>query len=232
VVKLLVLYLHLIATCTAIGSILATDLRLMARLRDPGFRVAPPNRFVTQLVAGSLALLYVTGVWLIAIGLVERGDYLENQKLLGKLLLVVVLTVNAVALHFVTFPRLQRGKRLGPWSLNQAFGVALPIAISTALWLFCAFLGIARPWNHVVPLGFVLAIAAALTIAAWSGVMLLLMYAARAPRATAAVPPRPKVAPVRHQTAATTSLAQKVGRTPIAKPQRIGGELAGQLAAD
>ena len=90
--KLTLLYLHLIAVSLAVGSILVTDLRLLARMRDPGFRLAAPNLFIVKLVAGSLVLLYVTGASLIVIGLGERADYLGNPKLHGKLLLVGALT--------------------------------------------------------------------------------------------------------------------------------------------
>lgn len=173
-IKLLVLYLHLIATCIAIGSILATDLRLVLRLRAPGFRLAPPNRFVVQLVTGSLILLWVTGACLLAIGVGERSDFLHNPKLQGKLLLVGALTLNAAALHLYAFRWLQGGRRIDLFTLRGSVGIAMPIAVSNALWLYCAFLGIARTWNDAVPLTQVLGIAVVLTVSAWAVVMLAL----------------------------------------------------------
>lgn len=132
-IKLLVLYLHLIATCTAIGSILATDLRVVARLRTPGFRLAPPNRFVTQLVGGSLAVLWLSGACLVAFGLSERPDFLHNPKLQGKLLLVTALTLNAASLHLCVFPNLQRGRRIDLARSRDSLGLAMPIAASNVL---------------------------------------------------------------------------------------------------
>jgi hypothetical protein len=36
----------------------------------------------------------------------------------------------------------------------------MPVALSNCLWMFCAFLGIARPWNDSMPMRDVLEIAA------------------------------------------------------------------------
>lgn len=177
-VKLLILYLHLIATCVAVGSIVATDLRLVSRLRTPGFRFAPPNRFVTQLVGGSLILLWLSGACLVAFGVGERPDFLNNPKLQGKLLLVAALTLNAAALHLHVFPSLQRGRRIDWARPRDSLGIALPIAASNVLWLYCAFLGVARPWNHAVPLTYVLSVAGLLTALAWVAVLLVIALTA------------------------------------------------------
>ena len=175
----LVVYAHLIATCVALGSILASDLRLITRLRDPEFRLAPPAPFVAWLITGSLVILVLTGSGLIALGMQQRPDYLANPKLQAKLVLVAVLLVNAAVLHRATFPWLARGKRLKVFSTRVVFGVALPVAVSIALWLYAAFLGVARPWNFAVPASHVLAIGAALVASAWFAAMFVVHVAAR-----------------------------------------------------
>jgi hypothetical protein len=167
----LVVFLHLLATCTALGAILATDLRLLTRLRDPTFRVAPPNGFVARLVSCSLAVLYLTGGVLIAMGLSERADYLQNQKLLAKLAIVALLTLNAFALHLITFPWLSQGRRIKVWSARVCLGVALPLAVSNALWMYAAFLGVARPWNFTMAGSTILELALAITLVAWGAAM-------------------------------------------------------------
>jgi hypothetical protein len=178
--KLLVVYIHLLATCSALGAILATDLRLLCKLAGYRVRIAPPNGFVTRLVGLSLVLLVLTGAGLIGLGLLERPDYfLGNPKLQAKVLLVATLTVNAFVLHRFTFPRLARGRRVTLASLPDALSVAVPVALSNCLWLFIAFLGIARPWSYVMPLGDVLGIAAALFSFTLIGVLLMLAIAAR-----------------------------------------------------
>ncbi len=178
----LVVYAHLLATCLALGSILASDLRLITRLRDPGFRLAPPAPFVAGLITASLVVLVITGGVLIVLGMQQRADYGSNPKLQAKLVLVAALVVNAMVLHRSTFPWLARGKRLQVFSARVVFGVATPVAASLALWLYVAFLGIARPWNYTMSASFVLAVGAALVAACWLATMVIVDVAARLQR--------------------------------------------------
>lgn len=175
--KLFILYSHLLATCTALGVIIATDLQLLGKLTRPGLRIESPGKYVERLIMASLGVLYVTGGFLIWLGLQERPDYLLNPKLIGKLLLVGVLTANAVVLHHLVFPRLPNMKNLADWSAQDRLSIALPVALSNSLWMFCAFLGIARPWNYSMPLFSVLGIAAGVFAALFGGVLLMLKFA-------------------------------------------------------
>jgi hypothetical protein len=182
--KLLILYVHLLATCTALGVIIATDLRLLGKLASPDLRIAPPNKYVEQLVAAALATLFATGGALVWLGLQERPDYLLNPKLVAKLVLVALLTANAVVLHRYTFPRLTRQLPVAAWRFADRLEVALPVALSNSLWMFSAFLGIARPWNFSMPLFEVLGIALLVFAAALCGVMLVLSFASWRGRVT------------------------------------------------
>jgi hypothetical protein len=173
---------HLLAASMALGAIVATDLRLLSKLSQDKVRIAPPNPFVTRIVMLALLLLYATGGAICIQGLADRPDYLENPKLQAKVALVIVLTLNAFVLHKVTFPRLARGRRVPRWNVIDWIVVAVPVATSNSLWLFCAFLGIARPWNYVVPLRDVLEIAATLFLVVQLGVITILAMAGRSPR--------------------------------------------------
>ena len=59
-------YLHLIATCSAIGTIVITDMRLMAKVLGYSVVIPPPERFETVMISVSLLVLYVTGQCLLA----------------------------------------------------------------------------------------------------------------------------------------------------------------------
>ncbi len=154
------LFLHLVATCAAIGTIVITDLRLMATLMDYRVVIPPPQRFETVMITFSLVLLYLTGGVLIAVGLASNPLYLDNAKLQGKLVLVALLTANAFVLHFMLFPLLGRGEPVSHWSRHQLLLVSATVSLSNSLWLYCAFLGVARVWNYSVGLPFVLAVGA------------------------------------------------------------------------
>ena len=159
-------FLHLLAASMALGAIVATDLRMLSKLAHQRIRIPPPNDFVARLVTIGLLLLYATGIGIVAMGLLKNPDYLANAKLQGKLVLVVLLTINAFVLHRLTFPRLARGRSLSRWRFVDWLVIVPPVALSNSLWMFCAFLGIARPWNNAIPLREVLEIAGALYLMA------------------------------------------------------------------
>ena len=177
--QLLTVYVHLIATCMAIGVIVMTDMRLVAKLAGYRVTIPPPERFESRMIMVATALLLLTGTALVAMGLVADPRYLDNPKLQAKLVLVCLLCANGFALHYITFPRLARGCTVASWSLRDLFAVAVPVGLSNSLWTYCAFLGIARPWNFSVPIGDVLGFAAALFMVAVSAVLIGLRFAAR-----------------------------------------------------
>lgn len=178
--KLLLLFAHLLGTSLALGAIVATDIRLLRRLADDRVRIAPPNPFVMRLITIALVVLYLTGGAMVALGLIDDPTYLSgNPKLQGKLILIAVLSINALVLHHYTFPSLARGRRVARWKPADFMRVALPVALSNCLWMYCAFLGIARPWNHTVSIGFVLGTAVWLFAAALAGITTILVIAAQ-----------------------------------------------------
>ena len=176
--QLLVLFVHLVGVCLALGMILLSDARLLARVAGYRVVILPPSRFDTRVITAALLLLTVSGAVLIAYGMAARPDYLANPKLQVKLALVLALAVNAVVLHRVVFPILERARPVSRWTSRSRWRVALSVGLSNSLWLYCAFLGIARPWNFTLPfwqvfvvapllwLGFALAIRFTLTLAA------------------------------------------------------------------
>ena len=178
--KLLLLFAHLLGTSLALGAIVATDIRLLRRLADDRVRIAPPNPFVMRLITVALLLLYATGTAMIALGVTGDPDYLSNNpKLQAKLVLIALLTVNALVLHRYTFPGLARGRRVARWKVGDFMRVAVPVSLSNCLWMYCAFLGIARPWNHSASFGFVLGTGAWLFAATLAAVTTILVVAAQ-----------------------------------------------------
>lgn len=163
------LFLHLIATCAAIGTIVITDMRLMARLLGYRVVIPPPQRFETVMISVSLVLLYVTGGVLVMLGMAGNPDYLANEKLQGKLVLVGLLTVNAFVLHYRTFPILGRSQPVSGWTQMQWMTLAGSFSLSNSMWFYCAFLGVARPWNFTVTAWFVLSVG----LLAWALVFVL-----------------------------------------------------------
>jgi len=176
--SMLLVFAHLLAASTALGAIVATDLRLLSKLAEDRTRIAPPNEFVARIVVVALVVLYATGAALVWQGALEHPDYLANPKLQAKLVLVVLLTINAFVLHRLTFPRLARGRRVARWHASDWLLIGIPVGVSNFLWMFVAFLGVARAWNHTVSFGDVMAIAAVVYAIAQGAVFSILAVAA------------------------------------------------------
>jgi len=176
---LLTVFVHLIATCMAIGVIVMTDMRLLAKLAGYRVVIPPPERFETLMIVVAMTTLVLSGVALIMFGLADNPDYMRNPKLQAKILLVGMLVANAFALHYITFPRLAKARPVASWRTRDHLSVAMPVGLSNSLWMYCAFLGVARPWNFTISLLGVLAIACALFVIATVVIWLALRFAAR-----------------------------------------------------
>jgi hypothetical protein len=157
--KTLIVYIHLIATCAAIGTIVITDLRLAAKAMGYRVVIPAPERFETVMVSMALAMLYITGAGLVYLGLQADLEFLANQKVQAKLVLVALLTINAIVLHKMVFPVLGRSRPVSRWSRSDWITVAGSVSLSNSIWFYCAFLGINRVWNGTVSIGFVLGVA-------------------------------------------------------------------------
>ncbi|MBK7546599.1 MAG: hypothetical protein IPI20_01730 [Rhodoferax sp.] len=217
-----VVYLHLIATCASIGTIVITDLRLMAKVLGYRVVIPRPERFETVMISVALALLYLTGAAIVWMGLEKNPAYLSNGKLQGKLVLVGLLTANAFMLHRQVFPILGRSRPVSRWRRSEWAQVASAVSFSNSAWFFCAFLGIARIWNNTVSVWFVLSVA----VAAWSVVFVivngvLLMASRDAPKE------RPDW--IDSVKATLSDFAEISDRTPLvqsSKPRRQSGAIA------
>lgn len=177
--KLLVLFIHLLSTCLALGIIALSDLRLLRRAMGYNVVIPPPSRFDSRIVMLALTLLCLSGGLMIFWGLQANPDYLNNPKLQAKLLLVGLLIANAFVLHRRVFPKLRRREPVCQWQTPQLRLVTASVSLSNSIWIYCAFLGIARPWNFAVPIHEVLAVALALWIMLALAVRLVLFLAGR-----------------------------------------------------
>lgn len=177
--KTLIVYVHLIATCAAIGTIVITDLRLAAKALGYKVVIPRPERFETSMITLALAVLYLTGATLVYLGLQNDPHFFNNEKVLAKIILVGLLSINAFVLHRAVFPILGRSKPVSRWSKLDWGTVAGSVSLSNSLWFFSAFLGIARIWNGTVSTGFVLSVAAAAWFTVFVLVNILLSLASR-----------------------------------------------------
>lgn len=139
-----VLFAHVLAFAVTLSAVLREDMRLLSTRRVDQARLRQTMRGVTF----GLVVLWVTGLALVAIGAAgSPSPWVPSAKLVAKLVVVTLLTLNGWALHARVFPRLRAGNLF--WSASLRLPAALG-AISTASWLYAAFVGVARPLSPLL----------------------------------------------------------------------------------
>ena len=167
--KTLIVYAHLLAACVAVGVLLIQDLALAkskgSRLSEMAIKELTKS---ADIMFMALVVLWISGLALVLVGYIDNPQqYLLNEKLWAKFTVVSVLTLNGIALHYFSFPRMISSRGLlGQPAIEQIL-MALTGAISTVSWLFACYLGIARNWNYTVDYSFVMFIYSGLLICAF-----------------------------------------------------------------
>jgi hypothetical protein len=153
-------FCHALAFAFAIVTVAREDLALLAADHIDAARIESAGRHLVLL----LGLLWLTGGALVLLHVGSNfGTLLEKPKLLAKLSVVALLTINGLLLHRVAFPMLTR-------PLRDVRGAALVCttlgAVSTVTWLYAAFLGVARIIAPTMSYGAFMAVYALLLVGA------------------------------------------------------------------
>jgi len=168
---------------------------------------------LSRIVTWGLVLLWTTGIGLIWLNLLEKPEYLTNQKLWAKIIIVMILTLNGMFIHHKVMPLLKQrlGQRLFvSVSRVQIATLTLIGSISFVSWTMPFVLGKASELNYVTPMWLILAIYGAVVTAGWLGSFILMGSIAAIQRAFTRI-------------AATTMQASENwenGEVDIAKPVR------------
>jgi hypothetical protein len=167
--KTLIVYAHLLAACVAIGILLIQDLALAKSKGSPLSATAIKDLTKSaEIMFIALIMLWISGLSLVLIGYLDNPEqYLMNEKLWAKFTVVSVLTLNGIALHYFSFPRVTSRKGLLGLPTFEQILVTLTGALSSVSWLFACYLGIARPWNYTVDYSFIMFIYSGLLIGAF-----------------------------------------------------------------
>lgn len=137
-----ILYIHLFSFAFAITIVLREDLRFIVA----GIIDFQSLNKVSYYLQGLLGLLWLSGIALIAI---KPGLNVEqiatNTKILCKLVVVSILTLNALCLHRFVFPHFDNKLKNTRKSVNYIASMSCIFgAISTVSWLLAAFVGAAK----------------------------------------------------------------------------------------
>lgn len=158
--KTLIVYVHLIAACVAVGILLIQDLALAkTRGRALPSQAIDELQRAAKIISLALIVLWISGLMLVVIGYIDNPqEYLLNQKLWAKFTVVGILTLNGIALHHFSFPRVVSSRGiLGLGNIEKTLVIFTGV-VSSVSWLFACYLGIARPWNYTVDYSFVMVV--------------------------------------------------------------------------
>jgi len=168
--------LHLLAFAIGLGSAILADWIVLSRMtfRPISKRAEQQLTDLSRAVTVGLALLWITGAILVGNNALTDPASLENHKLWGKILVVAVLTMNALLLHVVVLPIVQ--SRVGHKLFTATFTgrrllCTLAGTVSATSWMFAAYLGCARELNGTVGLDQVLYSYGATLLFVWSAAL-------------------------------------------------------------
>jgi hypothetical protein len=170
------LFVHAIAFAITLSAVIREDLHW---LRGGGLGAERLARTMRTVWAG-LLVLWASGLVLVAVAAAASPvPWVPSGKLAAKLVVVSLLSLNGLALHAWVFPRLLRTGSLRAEESGHLGGLPMMLgAVSSASWVFAAFIGVARPVEAVLPFGgfvalyllsLVLALASVLAWLAWHG---------------------------------------------------------------
>jgi hypothetical protein len=164
VVRMALVLTHVFAMAAAFAGIAFGDYAIFARKRVDAALLSKAAAAVTV----ALLTLWVTGLTIIWLDTHFDWSVLSGKpKLLAKLTIVTLLSINGMVLHFVGFTRLcaDHAEPLRAARLPAVLG-----AISVVTWLYSAFAGLAHPLAPVLGYGgflvlYLIVVCVAITVA-------------------------------------------------------------------
>lgn len=171
--RTILLAMHLLGLVLGLGAAVLLDLQLLRLLRGQAvgaFEATLVRRF-SVLIGVGLALLWVSGAGLVWLALQANPDALGNPKLQAKLAVVLLLTVNGVALHGRVLPLFERNLGRPLFADIGSMRALLCLthgAVSASAWGFAFVCGAVRElnfaaelWRFLAAYGVLLALATA-----------------------------------------------------------------------
>lgn len=141
ILRLALLYAHLISFAITISAIARQDYRLLIKGFDA--QELSALKETSKVVVLGLSILILTGIGISAVDTgLQWSVMLEQPKLLAKICVVTALVGNGVLLHTFAVPCLTRKSNHPRWVAGL---LCLLGSISSASWLYASFLGIAKP---------------------------------------------------------------------------------------
>jgi hypothetical protein len=164
--------LHLTGLILGLGGAMLADFTALSRgvIRPVSNYTIHQVEFLSKLLLVGLALLWLSGGAIIWLNTLANPEYITNQKLWAKLVIVCVLTLNGLAVHRIILPHLKNslGNRLFDGvSINDVAMMTLIGSFSFVSWTMPMILAKASELNYVTPIEVILAVYALCVLIAW-----------------------------------------------------------------
>ena len=153
-IRLVVVYIHLIACCAAIGLVLISDYAMIKKLAKGDYSTPDDIAYLPQVmrvVAASLVTLWISGIAIVYLDVSVNGlEYFSNPKLQAKIAIVLILTINGFLLHGAVMPAIQKFRGMLHMPFNPLMLAIISGAVSAVSWFYAALLGVGRPlsWKY------------------------------------------------------------------------------------
>jgi hypothetical protein len=153
--KTLLVGAHVFGVTVGFGSVLVIDaaVALLLQRRSISEGHLELIHFASRLATLGLAVLWLSGLGLLAFYYANDAAALQNPKLHAKIVVVVILTLNGALVHRIVLPALCRGVGRHLFADMPASGVmgCLAVgAISSVSWITPFLLGLFRELNFAL----------------------------------------------------------------------------------
>jgi hypothetical protein len=183
-IKSFILIAHVLAVTFGVGGAFMLDIYLLRHLRGAVIeeKDAAFARYVATFVKIGLVGLWASGIGLLAIAPDGPASVISNPKVQAKLVVVVILTLNALFIETVALPLVKRNVGRHLFDGENELGRTLILgsgAVSSVSWAVPMALGLARELNHVVPAATILGFYSGLLAIACAGGQVIGRYVYR-----------------------------------------------------
>jgi len=154
----ILVFFHLVAVILGVGAATITDLYVLRFGLRRGLSESQLEilQFLSKLVLVGLVLVWATGIVLTGYALSANPTLIGNEKLWSKLVIVALLSANALAIHAVVLPHIEgRGARrlFDDTGLMRHAALVMFGAVSIVSWYSAVALGILREFNYAARVG-------------------------------------------------------------------------------
>ena len=163
---------HLVGLVMGLGGAVLLDYTILKHgvLRPISKYTLHQTEQLSRAVTCGLIILWITGIALIAMNVADKPEYITNQKLWAKIVIVVLLTVNGIFIHSRVLPFLrdQLGNRVldNVTSMERSL-LSLVGSVSFTSWMTPFILGKASELNYVTPMWLILLVYTSAVLTLW-----------------------------------------------------------------